>query len=521
VNGIETTAFTWLSATQIRFSVAPSNTFPVRLKRLTPNTARLVDFQNGSSLDADADLDKDSNQTFFLLQELLDTTVAGTRAVSDQFTANGTNTTFALSSLPVAGSNPTVTVNGVAQSSPTNYTISGQTLTFTTPPPPGAVIVVNYVTTSTSGGSGGGGSSSDDGSAWTYDIFTGDGSTPSFTLKATPANLASLDVSDNGVQKVPGTDYLLTGAVVTFLTPPASGHTILVRYGAALPATVLTVIQEGQLATEDQTVFTLSQTYTPGTATMEVYLNGLRLTPGFDYVETDSSHVTLTVNTDAGDQLLFVYGNPTNPNTVISDNLATDAVTTTKIKNGAVTLGKLDSAVQALLTTPANVTGQAGIFFLQTPPAGWLEANGGTIGDSASGATARANADTAALFTALWNDWDNSLLPIQNSSGGASTRGVSAAADFAAHKRLPLPDLRGEFLRGWDHGRGVDSGRAFGSLQLDQNKAHTHVVQIQTGGAGVGPYQTGNANGATINTSSSGGTEARPRNLALLICIKL
>lgn len=37
-----------------------------------------------------------------------------------------------------------------------------------------------------------------------------------------------------------------------------------------------------------------------------------------------------------------------------------------------------------------------------------------------------------------------------------------------------LPDYRGEFLRGWDGGRGVDAGRVRGSFQTDQNKTHTH-----------------------------------------------
>ena len=37
-----------------------------------------------------------------------------------------------------------------------------------------------------------------------------------------------------------------------------------------------------------------------------------------------------------------------------------------------------------------------------------------------------------------------------------------------------LPDYRGEFLRGWDGGRGVDAGRVRGSFQTDQNQTHTH-----------------------------------------------
>ena len=37
-----------------------------------------------------------------------------------------------------------------------------------------------------------------------------------------------------------------------------------------------------------------------------------------------------------------------------------------------------------------------------------------------------------------------------------------------------VPDLRGEFVRGWDNGRGADSGRSIATSQGDQNEAHTH-----------------------------------------------
>jgi len=39
-----------------------------------------------------------------------------------------------------------------------------------------------------------------------------------------------------------------------------------------------------------------------------------------------------------------------------------------------------------------------------------------------------------------------------------------------------VPDLRGEFVRGWDDSRGVDSGRNFGSSQSDQNAQHNHTA---------------------------------------------
>lgn len=86
-----------------------------------------------------------------------------------------------------------------------------------------------------------------------------------------------------------------------------------------------------------------------------------------------------------------------------------------------------------------------------------------------------------------------------------------------------LPESRGEFLRGWDHGRGVDAGRALGSYQADELKSHSHAQKDQTvlaEGAGVGiaggssPYSMGG------NTKATGGSETRPRNVAVMWCIK-
>ena len=83
-----------------------------------------------------------------------------------------------------------------------------------------------------------------------------------------------------------------------------------------------------------------------------------------------------------------------------------------------------------------------------------------------------------------------------------------------------LPDLRGEFLRGWDDSRGVDSGRTFGSFQADEFKSHTHPYDANRGSSDYGG--SNNASGSPNNgtTSATGGTETRPRNIALLACIK-
>jgi hypothetical protein len=180
-------------------------------------------------------------------------------------------------------------------------------------------------------------------------------------------------------------------------------------------------------------------------------------------------------------------------------------------------------------------------------PAGWLLENGGTIGSAASGATTRAHGDTLPLFTHLWNSFGNTLLPIQDSSGAASTRGASAAADFAANKRLPLFDSRTRFLRGADGGLGYDVSLTVGATQADGIKNHRHpgttdsaggfTPQIPKGNSGGGDgAQNGPPGGGFISgtpvpphphtfttNDNTGGLalETRPRSSVVLFCIKL
>ncbi|MFP5424972.1 MAG: phage tail protein [Gammaproteobacteria bacterium] len=94
-----------------------------------------------------------------------------------------------------------------------------------------------------------------------------------------------------------------------------------------------------------------------------------------------------------------------------------------------------------------------------------------------------------------------------------------------------LPETRGEFLRGWDHGRGVDPGRGIGSWQDSQNKAHSHSqgtgrTSFSTGGStngtvfGTPSDPNTRPSGETYQVSVEGGAEARSRNLAVMWCIK-
>lgn len=88
-----------------------------------------------------------------------------------------------------------------------------------------------------------------------------------------------------------------------------------------------------------------------------------------------------------------------------------------------------------------------------------------------------------------------------------------------------LPDLRGEFIRGWVHNRTgtTDDGRILGSWQEDLFRAHSHQEGSSGGGAGIGvsshPTAALNYFGVSY-TADTGGIETRPRNLTLLPCIK-
>ena len=90
-----------------------------------------------------------------------------------------------------------------------------------------------------------------------------------------------------------------------------------------------------------------------------------------------------------------------------------------------------------------------------------------------------------------------------------------------------IPDLRGYFVRGFDSTNTIDPGRVFGSTQIDQFASHSHPFQstnrqtigdtdnVAGGNLPVTDYATN-----TYSTSAVGGPETRPKNIAMLICIK-
>lgn len=148
------------------------------------------------------------------------------------------------------------------------------------------------------------------------------------------------------------------------------------------------------------------------------------------------------------------------------------------------------------------ITGQWVLTPDTTTPDGCIVPNGGTIGSAASGATSRANADTADLFAFYWRLTNNTDYPIQDSAGSASTRGASAEADFAANKRFPLPNVQdGDALVA-----AVSS--AVLSRTAGQVISHTHAVTIDSGGSHSHRIPVGTSEGDAYTVTNGGGANS-------------
>jgi microcystin-dependent protein len=163
------------------------------------------------------------------------------------------------------------------------------------------------------------------------------------------------------------------------------------------------------------------------------------------------------------------------------------------VRQGSADKSATGAAIKALISTmiPSGQSpGEVAFFARSTAPSGWLKADGANV----------SRTTYAALFAAI-----------------GTTFGVGDGSTT-----FTLPDMRGEFPRGWDDGRGVDAGRAMGSWQDDAFEAHSHTISTQAGtNAGANVAQTDRGGAEFRSTSVAGGSETRPRNIALLACIKI
>ena len=327
----------------------------------------------------------------------------------------------------------------------------------------------------------------------------------------------------------------VTGGDITFTNNTDSGTNNVRIYRQTEPETLAaTFVAGSSISANDlnncnkQTIFLADENRTSinnlalGNAGSAIMISGSNIA---DNSITTSKIVDLEVKTADINNAAVTTAKLADLN-VTTAKIANTNVTTAKIADGAVTQVKLDSGI--IFTPVGTVITYAG----STAPAGYLKANGDSI-PNGSGTVQSVTADFSALYAVV----------------GAT-----------------LPDLRGEFIRGLDDSRGVDSGRQIRSTQTDENKQHNHSISVSgttsnkslTGGirkisegfnangSATGVFtktQDGN-NSITGSSSTSpvggvdfdgshdhtfsasgtsgnqGGSESRPRNVALLMCIK-
>lgn len=151
----------------------------------------------------------------------------------------------------------------------------------------------------------------------------------------------------------------------------------------------------------------------------------------------------------------------------------------------------------------ATPVGSISGFLFKNPPTGWLECNGAAIN----------RVSYKNLFAKI---------------GIISGKGRGS-------KSFNLPDLRGEFLRGWDNLRGTDKGRKLGSAQGDAIRDIVgNVGTVGLNSKVNGAFKSTKESGVTISNGGEAddhvtfnasrvvptANENRPRNIAVMFCIK-
>jgi microcystin-dependent protein len=167
-------------------------------------------------------------------------------------------------------------------------------------------------------------------------------------------------------------------------------------------------------------------------------------------------------------------------------------ITSNELASNSVTTAKLTSEIASSLVPSGAVMA----FAMNGAPTGWLAANGSAV--------------SRTTYSALWTALGTTSSPYGQGDGSTT---------------FNLPDLRGYFVRGsGTNSDGTESG-TFGAKQSDEIKSHTHTTgQTGTGTTQDAPLSSGvryvTGIGATV-TGATGGTETRPKNIAMLYCIKI
>lgn len=221
------------------------------------------------------------------------------------------------------------------------------------------------------------------------DTFTGDGTETEFTMTSDPITTTNVHVYVDGLLKVSGTDFTISGKVVTFAAAPANASVIVTEVGVVTEV-VLTTVADGSIITAKLAngSVTTAKLATDAVSTVKL-LNG---------AVTTEKLGAAAVTTDKVENGAITEG-----------KLANGAVSSSKIADGSVSSGKLDSGA---VTTAAIATGAV------------------ATGSIADAAVATAKITDSAVTTAKINDAAVSTPKLAD--GAATTVKISDAGVTAA-----------------------------------------------------------------------------------------
>ena len=397
--------------------------------------------------------------------------------------------------------------------------------------------------------------------AITENRYTGDGTTTSYSFVFPYIDETDIKVT---LDDVLTTAYSLANATtIQFDTAPASGVAIRIYrdtddsankatffagsavrsqdlndnflqalYLSQEAATISTSISEGGLTENSITGFHLANDSVGSDQILAGAVDTAELADGaVTTVKLDDLAVTDAKIADA-----TITGSKLANSTVTETKLGNNAVSTIKIVDDAVTSPKIaDASVTTAKIADANVTTAkiADGAITTSKFAGGLSIPVGAVFYFAanSAPTGYLTCDGSAISRTTYAD----LFAVVSTTFGIGDGSTT----------FNLPDLRGEFIRGFDAGKGTDSGRTFGSTQGQATAApstafttntaanHTHTIPFAVSSGGLGPtyptISTGPGGLTKISTDAAGGhshtitggdAETRPRNIALLPCIK-
>lgn len=272
----------------------------------------------------------------------------------DSFTGDGTTTAFTLTQTYAGQNDILVFVDGVIQYPGNNFTLSGTTLTFTTAPANSARIEAFGTTPLTTVNTPGDGTVTPAklaASAYTRDIFTGNGSTATYNLTGDAGSPLAPFVFVGGVIQDPSTHYnidvLASPQTITFTSNLPNGTEASIVYG---PVSVTGVPSDGTITFQKlapsvfnydtftgdgtTTTFTLSENVLEAKHLL-VTVAAVMQTPTTAYTAQGTT-LTFTSAPANGAAILVRY--------YVGASILTPAdnsVSTVKIQNSAVTSAKI------------------------------------------------------------------------------------------------------------------------------------------------------------------------------------